>query len=155
MLPQTPADISVEPVKPVMNIEVKDSLMSVDISDMAFADVMKEIAEKAKFKVEISGEIANKKITTSFKDVDIERGLRRMLTILKEKNFTISYTAEGLIDKLEIYGGDSIKSNIASQPKQRSIRRPTAPVTPPPPAPKTQPMELPPKPPEVPNESNP
>lgn len=139
-----PQDMPVEPVKPVMKIEVNDGLLSVEITDAEFGNVIKEIAEKAKFKVELSSDIALKKITVSFKDLDVERGVRRLLTVIREKDFTISYNAAGLIDKLEIYGEGVSKPVVNTQPKKPQIRpkpfQPVAPIPYPLPPPTTLPQ---------------
>ena len=144
-----PQDIPVEPVKPVTKIDVKDGLLSVELLDAEFGSVIKEIAEKAKFKVEISGNVASKKISVRFNDIDTERGIRRLLTILKEKDFTISYNTEGLIDKLEIFGGANIKPATTPLKKPQTMQRPVpaGPSFPPPgtpPVPSTLPLLQPP-----------
>lgn len=132
----TPQDIPVEPVKSVMKIEVNDGLLSVEISDAEFGNVIKEIAEKAKFKAEISSDVALKKISTTFKDIEVERGVRRLLTIMKEKDFTISYNTAGVIDKLEIYGGGISRPVVNTQPQKTQVRQKTFQrVTPPSPLP--------------------
>ncbi|MDO9289357.1 MAG: hypothetical protein Q7T83_11280 [Thermodesulfovibrionales bacterium] len=137
-LAQTPQDIPVGPVKSVMKIEVNDGLLSVEISDAEFGNVIKEIAEKAKFKAEISSDVALKKISTTFKDIEVERGVRRLLTIMKEKDFTISYNTAGLIDKLEIYGGGVISRPVGNPQKnparqQRPFQQRVTPPSPLPP----------------------
>lgn len=156
-MPSEPVEIPVEPVKPVMNVEVKDGLLSVEISDAEFGNVIKEIAEKARFKVEISGDVAYKKISTSFKGVDIEKGIRRLLTIMKEKDYTISYNSEGFIDKLEVYGESSGKPAVSPLQKRQVIQRPFSPSVPPAPLPpplSPQFRRIPPEPPqpEIPEE---
>ncbi|TAL26020.1 MAG: hypothetical protein EPN94_04175 [Nitrospirae bacterium] len=120
-----------------MKIEVKDGLLSVEVSDAEFGNVMKEIAEKAKFKAEISGAVASKKITTNFKDIDVERGVRRLLTVMKEKDFTISYNTAGMIDKLEIYGSAAKPFATPTTPpkKPQYIQKPPMPILPPQPLP--------------------
>ncbi len=147
--PAMPQDIPVEPVKPVTKIDVKDGLLSVELLNAEFGSVIKEIAEKAKFRVEISGNVASKKISVSFNDIDTERGIRRLLTILKEKDFTISYNTEGLIDKMEIFGGVNIKPAMTPQKKPQTMQRPVpaGPSFPPPgtpPVPSTLPLLQPP-----------
>jgi len=157
--PQT-LEIPVETVKPVINVEVENGIMGVEISDAEFGEVIKEIAGKAKFKVEIASDVASKKISTNFKGVDIERGIRRLLTIIKEKDYTISYNSEGFIDKLEIYGGGNSKPAVSPPPKKPQVtQRPVlSPATPTPlPSQKPQPKVLPPpRPPqpEIPIEEN-
>lgn len=152
-MPAGSAEMPAEP-KPVMNIEVKDGLLSVEISDAEFGDVIKEIAEKAGFKVEILGDVAYKKISTNFKGVDIEKGIRRLLTIItlmKGKDYTISYNSEGFIDKLEVYGESSGKPAVSPLQKRRVIQKPFSPSVPPvplPPPPPPQFKGIPPEPPQ-------
>lgn len=152
-MPAGSAEMPAEP-KPVMNIEVKDGLLSVEISDAEFGDVIKEIAEKARFKVEISGDVAYKKISTNFKGVDIEKGIRRLLTIItiiKGKDYTISYNSEGFIDKLEVYGESSGKPAVKPLQKRQVIQRPfspSVPTVPLPPPPPPQFKGIPPEPPQ-------
>ena len=126
---QPPAEIPVEPVKTLTIIEIKDGLLSVELSDANFGSVMKEIAEKVKFKLEISNTVASKKISTSFKEVEIERGIRRLFTVINEKDFTISYGAGGFIDKIEIFGGNQ-KPPSTPLKKPQTTRPPQKPVTP-------------------------
>lgn len=148
-MPAGSAEMPAEP-KPVMNIEVKDGLLSVEISDAEFGDVIKEIAEKARFKVEISGDVAYKKISTNFKGVDIEKGIRRLLTIItlmKGKDYTISYNSEGFIDRLEVYGESSDKPAVRPLQKRQVIQRPFSPSVPPVPLPLPEPPQ-----PEIPSE---
>lgn len=142
-IPSGSAKIPVGPLKPVINIEIKDGFLSVELSDVEFGSVIKEIAEKAKFKVEISGDIAYRKIGTNFKGVDVERGIRRLLDIMKEKNYIISYNPEGLIDKLEIYSESSGKPVVSpSQRKPQMIQRAVSPVMPPAPLPLPPPPQF-------------
>lgn len=128
---ETPPAGSPEAPKSIMKIEVKDGLLSVELSDAEFGNVIKEIAEKARFKVEVSGDVAYKKISTNFRGVDIEKGIRRLLTIMKEKDYTISYNREGFIDKLEIYGGASSKPAVSSpQKRSQGVQKPVSPIVP-------------------------
>ncbi len=137
---QTPEEIPVIPVKEVMGIEVKNGLLSVELSDAEFGKVIKEISEKANFKLDISSDVVYKKISTTFKDINIAKGIRRMLNLIKEKDFTISYTEAGLIDKLEIYGDSAGKSHAGQLPKKNlPFQKPYSPyqppvITPPPPS---------------------
>ena len=92
-----------EPPKQVMHIEVKDNLLTVEIENMDFGTVMRTIAEKANFKVQGSGAVFGKKLNTKFSDIEIERGVSRLLTLVKESNYLIHYDTKGEISTLEIF----------------------------------------------------
>ncbi|MBI4684663.1 MAG: hypothetical protein HY755_05650 [Nitrospirae bacterium] len=107
---QTPEEVEeveaeIEEPKPIMNIDVKDRMLSVELLDAEIGDVIDNIAEKVGFQAEISVEVNHKKISTTFKDVEIEKGIRRLLTLIKENDYTLYYTPDGLISKIDIYGG--------------------------------------------------
>lgn len=91
-----------EPPKQVMNIEVRENLLSVELENVDFGSVIRAIAEKAKFRIEGSGAVFGKKLNTRFSDVEIDRGVARLLTLLKESNYSINYDTKGAISKLEI-----------------------------------------------------
>jgi len=91
-----------EPPKQVMTIEVRENLLSVELENVDFGAVIRAIAEKARFKVEGSGPVFGKKLNTKFSDIEIDRGVARLLTLLKESNYSINYDSKGAISKLEI-----------------------------------------------------
>ena len=92
-----------EPPKQVMHIEVKDHLLTVEIENTDFGTVIRAIAEKANFKVQGSGAAFGKKLNTKFSDIEIERGVSRLLTLVKESNYLVHYDTKGDIRALEIY----------------------------------------------------
>lgn len=106
-----------EPPRTVLSIDVKDNNLSVELRDAEFGKVMDVIAEKAGFTVGLFGDVYSKKISTSFKNIDMERGILRLLLLLKEKNYSIYYDPKGLISKLEIYGSPA-PEKAAPAPRQ-------------------------------------
>ncbi|MDP2167587.1 MAG: hypothetical protein Q8J64_04560 [Thermodesulfovibrionales bacterium] len=101
-------------------IEVKDGLLSVKLYDIEFGKAAEGIANKAGFETDINDAVYARKLTTSFKGLSLERGLVRMLNLIREKNYTIYYDKAGRISRLEVLGG----RETASPPVQ------TAPVAP-------------------------
>ena len=90
--------------KPLSRIEFSGGRLSVELVDAGFGDVMKEIAAQSGIKVEISGGVSGKKLTTSFKGLDLERGIARLLSLVQEKNYLVRYDSAGAVSKVEIYG---------------------------------------------------
>jgi hypothetical protein len=120
-----------EPPKQVMNIEVKDHLLNVEIENMDFGTVIRTVADKANFKVQGSGAVFGKKLNTKFSDIEIERGVTRLLTLVKESNYLIHYDMKGNISTLEIFAsapGSPVASGIRPQTGVQPIVRPQTPA---------------------------
>jgi len=145
------------PSKQVMHIEVKDNFLNVEVENVDFGSVIRSIADKAKFKIEGSGAVFGKKLNTKFSDIEIDRGVTRLLTLVKESNYMLHYDATGAISKLEILSatpGTGIRpptgvqpivrpqmpsplqpprpANIQPLPAQRPVPVPVRPAAPPP-----------------------
>jgi hypothetical protein len=99
-----------EPPKSVLNVEVKNDLLSVELENVDFGTAIKAVAEKAGFKIEGTGEVFSRKLNTRFTDIEVERGVLRLLTLVKESNYMLHYDTKGLISKLEIFGIGSGKA---------------------------------------------
>jgi type II secretory pathway component GspD/PulD (secretin) len=147
--PEVPAR---EPV-----IEVRDGKLSVDLADAEIGSVISEIAHKLNFQVEINRTVYNKRVTTRFSDLDVEQGIRRLLTLAKENNYLFRYDTAGKLSKVELYAETPSsmmrQPALPPQPLPFSTRRfqryvppqpvPTSPVQPQPvaPAPRALPRE--------------
>lgn len=112
-----PAGLNAEltPDAPVYKVKLFKSFLSVDAQEAAFGDIMAEVAGKVGFELVISPDIAEKKLTTSFSDVEVQRGIQRLLALINHKNYFMHYGREGNIKKLEIYGSVS-PSTVRSLP---------------------------------------
>ena len=119
--PQAPAPVAApsvqedqeakpEPPKSVLNVEVKNDLLSVELENVDFGTAIKAVADKAAFTIEGTGEVFSRKLNTRFMDLEIERGVLRLLTLVKESNYMLHYNTKGLISKLEIFGMGSGKA---------------------------------------------
>jgi hypothetical protein len=86
------------------HIEVANNLLSVELIDAEFGNVMNSIAKETGFKVEIDNDVSRKQLTTKFSGIDLERGIVRLLTLMREKNYLIHYDTKGMLNKIEIYG---------------------------------------------------
>lgn len=115
--------------KRVSNVEVTDNLLSVELVDAEFGVVMNSISQKSDIKVEIVGDTYNRKLTTKFSGMELERGILRLLTLVKEKNYLIHYDAKGLVSRIEVYGGAPAAAST-SRPQttvRPQVQRPAAP----------------------------
>lgn len=112
-----PATLRAEVTPEAKNYKVKlfKSFLSVNAQDAAFGDIMADVAGKVGFELVISPDIAGKKLTTNFSDVEVQRGIQRLLTLINHKNYFMHYGREGNIKKLEIYGSVS-PSTVRSLP---------------------------------------
>ncbi len=107
-------------------ISVQDNRLSVELVDAQFGTVIDSVAKQSGFSVEISSNIKQKKVSTKFENIDLERGIIRLLKLVREKNYLIHYDAKGMVSKLEIYSGAAV-SSVASQPAVSSrppVQRP-------------------------------
>ncbi len=99
-----------EPPKKVLTIDLKDDLLSVELANVDFGSAIRAVAEKAGFKIEGTGEVFSRKLNTKFTDIEVERGVLRLLTLVKESNYMLHYDPKGMISKLEILGTGSGKA---------------------------------------------
>ena len=136
VLPADTGDVQPQPEAPkqIFNVKVENDLLSVELLDADFGTVINSIAEKSGFKVEMTGDVSARKITTKFNDVEIERGVLRLLTLIKEKNYMAHYNSKGMLSKLEVYGSGPVTTTRPSRPVavRPQIQRPvvTAPAPP-------------------------
>ncbi|MBI4823719.1 MAG: hypothetical protein HY805_05760 [Nitrospirae bacterium] len=86
-------------------VNVKDDLLSVELLDAEFGVVMEEIAQKAGFKTDINRAVYIMRLSTSFNDLDIHKGIVRLLTLISQKNYSIYYDEKGRISKIEVRAG--------------------------------------------------
>lgn len=108
-----------ETPKPLSRVEVKNGRLSVELVDAGFGEVMQAISKKAGIKTEIVGSVNAKTVTTSFSDLDLERGIARLLSLVKEKNYMIRYDAKGRVSKVEVYssGATPVKQDVSTTPR--------------------------------------
>ncbi|HYQ47773.1 MAG TPA: hypothetical protein VEP69_01795 [Thermodesulfovibrionales bacterium] len=135
-----------EPPKQVINIDVRENLLSVELENADFGSVIRAIADKAKFRLEGSSPVFGKKLNTKFSDMEIDRGVTRLFSLLKESNYLINYDSKGAISRLEILStatgsaaGSGARPTTGVQtpvrPQQQPVRQLPAPSTVVPPRP--------------------
>lgn len=121
----------------VLAIEVKDDLLSVELENAEFGKVLRQIGEKKGFKVEVKGDVAYRKLSTTFRNVDLERGVQRLLTLVQEKNYSFHFDSAGALNFVDVFGGSTPSAapgrvGLAPMPTRPVIQRA---ITAPPPLP--------------------
>lgn len=106
-------------------VELQGNLLSVDLVNAEFGEVMQKIAEKAGLNIEIGGDVPHRRLSTKFRDVELERGIVRLLSLVKEKNYSLKYDLAGALNRVEIYGGI-----VPSPPQQARPPMPGIPQSP-------------------------
>jgi hypothetical protein len=87
-----------------LDIKVREDRLSVNVKDTAFGDVMAVIANAAGFDVDLSNDVYEMKLSTKFRDTEIQRGIRRLILLINQKNYFVHYGKEGSIKYIEVYG---------------------------------------------------
>jgi hypothetical protein len=131
------------PASPAVRVE--EGRLSVRAEDAPFGTLLNEISREAGFEVELNRDVAGKTVSTSFTNVELERGIRRLFTLIGHKNYFIHYAPDGSISLLEVKGTTSSGPAQSTPPHTRTPRRTPRPrsvqprtpprPTPPPPAP--------------------
>jgi hypothetical protein len=109
-----------EPPKQVLNIDVKNGHMSVELSNVDFGTAIRAIAGKAGFKIEGSGPVFSRKLNTKFSNIEIERGVTRLLSLVQESNYMLHFNTGGAISSLEIFPATGGAASPGVRQPQRS-----------------------------------
>ncbi len=100
--PEAEAAPQPEVPKQISTIMVEDNRLSVEFVNVNFGEILRSISQKAGFQLEGSSPVFSKQVTTKFTDLDIDKGIIRLFSLVKESNYLISYDAKGSIAKLKI-----------------------------------------------------
>ncbi|MBA4374384.1 MAG: hypothetical protein C0402_16150 [Thermodesulfovibrio sp.] len=134
--PAVVSETAVPAAESRMHIEFKDDLLSLDLVDAEFGSVIKTVAARAGIKVEMSGPIQQKKLTTKFSGIELERGILRLMTLMKEKNYTLRYDTAGRVNALEVYGAEisaapaPARGHTRPEAPTRALQKPAQPANP-------------------------
>jgi hypothetical protein len=118
--PQVQPPPQPEPPKTQSVVEVQDGKLSVDLIDADLGAVISQIAGKLKIPAQISGSVYGKKITTKFSGFELDRGIRRLLSLAGETNYMINYNAGGKLSNIVLYSETAPSSIAGQQPAQPS-----------------------------------
>lgn len=104
--PMVDSEAAAPVVESRLHVELKDDLLSIDLMDAEFGSVMKAISARAGIKLDMSGPLQQKRLTTKFSNIELERGIIRLMTLMKEKNYTMRYDPRGRVSVIEVYGAE-------------------------------------------------
>ncbi len=101
---------------------MKDGLLSVELAGAEFGRVLKSVAEKAGITAAVSGDVSVKPVTTRFRNLELEEGITRLLSLMQEKNYTFTYDEGGRLRRVEVYGSSApaAKTGKARAPVQQT-----------------------------------
>lgn len=115
-----------EALPPVL---VNRDTLSVELRDAEVGEVLENIAQEVGFEVHISSTVYPRKVSVSFRGMDIERGISRLLKLVGQKNFTVRYGPEGEIVEVIVMGSKPSSfvapQKASSRPKALGSGAPT------------------------------
>lgn len=132
------------------SVKVNRGRLTVKATNASFGRLMNDIAKNAGFELSISSDVASRKLSTDFSDLDLERGIQRLMGLIRHRNFFMFYGRDGNIKKIEIYG-----SSVASSGSRTSTPPPSYPGGPGSPGRRMAPMIMEPPPGSMPGGSSP
>jgi hypothetical protein len=89
--------------KQISTVIVENNRLSVEFVNVSFGEILKSIGKKAGFTVEGFSKVLSIKVTTKFTDLDLDSGIVRLFSLVKESNYLINYDSKGSISKLKVY----------------------------------------------------
>jgi len=105
------------------SVEVKDGLLSVEVSGVEFGKIMEEVSRQTGIEMAISPDIASLRLSTSFKGLEIEGAIKRMLNLIGQKNYTIHFAEGGMIKKIEVSATTTSTPQQSTTPGAFPMRR--------------------------------
>jgi hypothetical protein len=118
-----------------LDVRVKDEMMSVDAHLAEIGQIMEEISQKAGFELSMSPQLKSLPLDISIADIDMERGIRRILNLANLRSFMLEYAQDGSISKLKVFQkGTSVAAPHRPQhrpaSKKQAVASPTRSDTP-------------------------
>lgn len=112
------------------SVKVNRGRLTIKANKATFGGIMDKIGQAAGFEVAISPDVAARTVTTEFSDIELERGIQRLMGLISHRNFFMFYGRDGNIKKIEIYGTGRISSDSHTKPGNRPGSKPTGPMIP-------------------------
>ncbi len=126
----TPEEAAPQPEIPkhTSTVIVENNRLSVEFVNVSFGEILQAISNKAGFEVEGSSKVLSRIVTTKFTDLDIDIGIIRLFSLVKESNYLINYDTNGSISKLKVYDISTSTGAVGSVPPAASPARETGAV---------------------------
>lgn len=109
-------------------VRVRSGMLTVKLEGAAFGQTLEEIGMQAGFEVAVSPEIASKQLSTTFRDMELQKGIQRLLSLISHRNFFIYYGADDSITRIEVYYTGDLKKPSRSKQNVRSNTRQNIPT---------------------------
>lgn len=90
-------------------VRVRSGMLSVKLESALFGPTLQEIGRQAGFEAVITAEISQKELSTTFRDMDLQKGIQRLLSLISHRNFFIYYGADDTITRIEVYGSGQVQ----------------------------------------------
>ena len=126
--PEAEAAPQPEVPKQPSTVMIENNRLSVEFVNMNFGEILRAIGQKAGFQVEGSSPAFGKQVTTKFNDLDIDKGIIRLFSLVKESNYLISYDSKGAVSKLRVSSLGAPFSTPASPTRAPILRRRGMPI---------------------------
>ncbi|MCK4911211.1 MAG: hypothetical protein KAR83_06200 [Thermodesulfovibrionales bacterium] len=119
-------------------VRVRSGMLSVKLESASFGLTLEEIGRQAGFEAIITPEVASKELSTTFRDMELQKGIQRLLSLISHRNFFIYYGANDSITRIEVYGTGTVQkpgkgrqtyTPSTSPARSRSGRRVVTPST--------------------------
>jgi hypothetical protein len=88
--------------KHISTIMVEKNLLSVEFVNVDFGEILRSISQKAGFTLEGFSPAFGQLVTTKFNDLEMDKGIIRLFSLVKESNYLISYDEKGSVSKVKI-----------------------------------------------------
>jgi hypothetical protein len=111
-----------------LHVKVQGDRLSVNAKDQIFGNVIALVANSAEFDVDLTNDVFDMKLSTRFMDAMLQRGILRLISLIDQKNYFISYRPDGSIKKLEVYGDLASGQRTLTGRRQRMAPPPTPPT---------------------------
>lgn len=90
-------------------VRVRSGMLSVKLENALFGPTLEEIGRQAGFEALITPEVASKELSTTFRDMELQKGIQRLLSLISHRNFFIYYGANDSITSIEVYGTGTLQ----------------------------------------------
>ena len=104
-------------------VRVRSGMLTVKLEGAAFGQTLEEIGRQAGFEVAVSPEIASKQLSTTFRDMELQKGIQRLLSLISHRNFFIYYGADDSITRIEVYYAGEVQKPSRSKQNFRPNTR--------------------------------
>ena len=110
--------------KQISTVILENNRLSVEFDNVSFGEIIQTVAQKAGIQIHGGSASSARKVTTKFTDLDLEEGIMRLFSLVKESNYVINYDANGAISKLDM----SVRSARMKSSQSRPASSPSSAV---------------------------